>query len=97
MVFSDVAVHGDGDAYDASGNSTVVINGVTIIGDGNWANVAAHDASHMYSSNLFNLVDEFWDPESKAMVLNFEDNILQGCVITHQGKIINETIKQLRQ
>ena len=96
-VIVDMAAETGGNVEGSVSGKTVVINGVTIIGDGNWANVAAHDASHMYSSNLFNLVDEFWDPESKAMVLNFEDNILQGCVITHQGKIINETIKQLRQ
>ncbi len=50
----------------------------------------------MYSSNLFNLVSEYWDEETKTFNLDLEDDILQGCVITHDGAIINEAIKNLR-
>ena len=94
-VIVDMAAETGGNVEGSVPGETVVINGVTIIGNGNWANVSAHDASHMYSSNLFNLVDEFWDPETNAVILNFEDDILQGCVVTHQGMIVNETIKRL--
>ena len=74
---------------------TVDVNGVTIIGDGNWSNFVPRDASQMYSANIFNLIDEFWQTEEKAFNLDFEDDILQGCVITHGGDIVNETIKNL--
>ena len=94
-VIVDMAAETGGNVEGSVPGETVVINGVTVIGNGNWANVSAHDASHMYSSNLFNLVDEFWDPETNAVILNFEDDILQGCVVTHQGTIVNETIKRL--
>jgi len=94
-VIVDMAAETGGNVEGSVPGETVVINGVTVIGNGNWANVSAHDASHMYSSNLFNLVDEFWDSETKAVILNFEDDILQGCVVTHQGMIVNETIKRL--
>ena len=94
-VIVDMAAETGGNVEGSVPGETVVINGVTVIGNGNWANVSAHDASHMYSSNLFNLVDEFWDPETNAVILNFEDDILQGCVVTHQGMIVNETIKRL--
>jgi NAD(P) transhydrogenase subunit alpha len=53
--------------------------------------VAVH-ASQMFSSNLYNLVEEFWSPEDKRFDLNFEDEIIKGCIITHQGKIVNEMI-----
>ncbi len=94
-VIVDMAAETGGNVEGSVPGETVVINGVTVIGNGNWANVSAHDASHMYSSNLFNLVDEFWDPETNAVILNFEDDILQGCIVTHQGMIVNETIKRL--
>ena len=94
-VIVDMAAETGGNVEGSVSGETVVINGVTVIGNGNWANVSAHDASHMYSSNLFNLVDEFWDPETNAVILNFEDDILQGCIVTHQGMIVNETIKRL--
>ena len=94
-VIVDMAAETGGNVEGSVPGETVVINGVTVIGNGNWANVSAHDASHMYSSNLFNLVDEFWDPETNTVILNFEDDILQGCIVTHQGMIVNETIKRL--
>jgi len=49
----------------------------------------------MYSSNLFNLMEHFWDKEAKALVLNLEDEIMDGCLVVHGGEIRNETIKSL--
>ena len=50
----------------------------------------------MYAANLVNLVSEYWDAEEKTFNLNMEDDILQGCVITHGGALVNEAIKSLR-
>jgi NAD(P) transhydrogenase subunit alpha len=72
--------------------TVVTDNGVTIVGTGNWANEVARDASQMYSSNLFNLIDEFWDEEAKTFNLDFENEI-SACVITHDGSVVNEVIK----
>lgn len=96
-VIVDMAAETGGNVEGSVPGETVDVNGISIIGDGNWANIVARDASQMYSSNLFNLVDEFWNEEDKAMVLDFEDDILQGCVITHGGEIVNETIKNLKR
>ena len=96
-VIVDMAAETGGNVEGSVAGETVTINGVTIIGNGNWANYVARDASQMYSSNLFNLVDEYWDKEAKAFKLNFEDDILQGCVITHGGEIVNPTIKNLKR
>jgi NAD(P) transhydrogenase subunit alpha len=52
----------------------------------------AVNASQMFSANMHALVDEFWNAEEKRFVLDFEDEILQGCVITHQGKVVNQMI-----
>ena len=55
----------------------------------------ARHARDLYSNNLFNLLDDFWDPEEKKLNLDPEDEIIQGCVITRDGAIVNETIKNL--
>ena len=96
-VIVDMAAETGGNVEGSVAGETVVVNGVTIIGDGNWANYVARDASQMYSSNLCNLIEEFWHKEEKRLVLNFEDDILQGCVITHEGTIVNQTIKNLKR
>jgi NAD(P) transhydrogenase subunit alpha len=50
----------------------------------------------MYSSNLVNLVSEYWDSEAKHFSLDMEDDILQGCVITHGGVLVNAAIQSIR-
>ncbi|MFC2088754.1 hypothetical protein ACFLSX_04055 [Calditrichota bacterium] len=54
------------------------------------------NASQMYSSNIFNLIKHFWDEENKKLKLDFDDEIIKGCLITHDGQIVNETIKNLK-
>lgn len=94
-VIVDMAAETGGNVEGSVAGETVEVDGVTIIGNGNWANYVSRDASQMYSSNLFNLVDEGWDGEKKAMIIDLENDILQGCVITHGGEIVNETIKNI--
>ena len=94
-VIVDMAAETGGNVEGSVPNETVVVNGVTIIGKGNLAGEVARDASQMYSSNLFNLVEDNWNEESKEFVVDFEDDILPGCIITHDGSVTNETIKNI--
>lgn len=73
----------------------VNIAGVQLIGTGNWSSDVARDASQMYASNLFNLVEDNWDEEQKLFKVDFEDDILPGCIITHGGEVVHDTIKNL--
>ena len=54
----------------------------------------AEDASLMYSSNLANLIDHFWDKEAKTFNLDLEDEIIKGCLVTHGGEIVSEMLKK---
>ena len=49
----------------------------------------------MYAANLFSLVEDNWEEESNAFKVDFEDDILLGCIITHGGDITNDTIKNI--
>jgi NAD(P) transhydrogenase subunit alpha len=73
----------------------VDINGVKVVGQGNLPGEVARNASDMYSNNLLNLVMEFWDGENKTLNLDPEDEIIQACVITLDGVVVNETIKNI--
>jgi len=95
-VIVDMAVGTGGNVEGSVPDETVVINGASIIGVANLPSETAQDASQMYSSNLFNLVTEYWNAETKTFDLNLEDDILKGCVITHDGEIVNTAIKNLR-
>lgn len=95
-VIVDMAVESGGNVEGSKPDETVEIGGVSILGVSNLPAQVSTDASQMYSSNLFNLVTEYWDEEEKTLNLDLADDILQGCVITHDGNIVNETIKNLR-
>jgi NAD(P) transhydrogenase subunit alpha len=92
-VIVDLAVESGGNVAGSQPDKEIDVNGVRIIGLANLPGRVAVHASQMFSSNLFNLVDEFWNTEEKRFELNFDDEIIKGCVITHQGKIVNQMIK----
>lgn len=96
-VIVDMAVDSGGNVEGSRPDETVVVNGVSILGIANLPAEVSTDASQMYSSNLVNLITEYWDEENSTFNLDLEDDILQGCVITHDGAIVNETIKNLRE
>ena len=96
-VIVDMAVDSGGNVEGSKPDETVDIGGVSILGISNLPAQVAKDASQMYSSNLFNLVSEYWNDEEKTFNLDLADDILQGCVITHDGAIVNETIKNIRE
>lgn len=94
-VVVDMAVESGGNVEGSVLDQVTQINGVTIVGQGNLPSEVARNASEMYSNNLFNLLDDFWDAEAKQLNLDPADEIVQGCVITRDGAIVNETIKNL--
>ena len=91
-VIVDLAVEGGGNVAGAQIDKEIDVDGVRIIGLGNLPGRVTVHASQMFSSNLYNLVEEFWNAEEKRLDLNFEDEIVKGCVITHRGEIVNEMI-----
>jgi NAD(P) transhydrogenase subunit alpha len=94
-IIVDMAVETGGNVEGSKLNEEVNMGGVKIIGLENLpAKVAVH-ASQMYASNLVNFIEEYWDKDAKAFKLNLEDEIIKGCLITHQGQIINEQIKKV--
>ncbi len=95
-VVVDLAVESGGNVEGSVLGEEIEINGVKVIGLANMPGRVARDASQMYSANLHNLILEFWDKEAKQFDLDMEDEIIKGCVITHGGQLVNETIKNAR-
>jgi NAD(P) transhydrogenase subunit alpha len=96
-VVVDMAAESGGNVEGSRPGEDVQIGGVTVIGTGNWAAEVAGDASQMYSSNLYNLVEDNWDTEQNLFKVDFDDDILPGCIITHDGAVVNETIKNIME
>ncbi len=91
-VVVDMAATSGGNVEGSVAGETVEVNGVKVIGNGNWSQYVAKAATDMYANNIYNLVDEFFDDETKTFGLNLEDDILAGCVIAHEGSITNDML-----
>ena len=94
-VIVDMAAETGGNVEGSVPNEVVEWSGVTIIGKGNLAGEVARDASEMYSANLFNLVEDSWCKHKHLFVVDFNHDILPGCIITHGGEVTNTTIKKI--
>lgn len=96
-VLVDLAVESGGNVEGAVAGKTVERGGVKIIGIKNMPARVAMNASQMYSNNLFNLLDEFWNKETSQFDLKLDDEIIQSCLITHAGKIIHPTFASAKK
>lgn len=92
-VIVDMAVESGGNVEGSKMNEDVNVNGVTIIGQGNLPGLVPVNASQMYSSNLCNMIEHFWDKDSKSFALDLDDEIIMGCLVTHGGKVVNKMVK----
>lgn len=91
-VIIDLAAATGGNTPYTKNNETVMMNGVTIVGDSNLAASMPSDASKLYGKNIFNFLQLITTKEG-AINLNFEDDLVKGCCITHKGEVVHERMK----
>ena len=94
-VIVDMAVGTGGNVEGSSPNETIDLNGVKIVGNTNLPGELPYHSSQVYSSNIFNLIDEFWNEEEKQLSLDITDEILSICLVSHKKEYINKTIKEI--
>jgi NAD(P) transhydrogenase subunit alpha len=95
-VIIDLAASTGGNCELTKDNATVVEHGVTIIGESNYPSQMPADASKMFGKNILNFL-ELLISEEGVFNLNFDDDIIKGTCITHQGEIVNERVKSIIQ
>ncbi|MEO6831972.1 MAG: NAD(P) transhydrogenase subunit alpha, partial [Chitinophagaceae bacterium] len=93
-VIVDLASSTGGNVEGTRDNETVMINGVTIIGNSNLSATAPADASKVYAKNVLNFLKLILDKDGNIL-LNFEDDIVKGTAIAHGGNIVNERVAAL--
>ena len=94
-VIVDMAVGTGGNVEGSVPNETIDLNGVKIVGNTNLPGELPYHSSQVYSANIFNLIDEFWNEEEKQLNLDITDEILSICLVSHEKEYINKTIKEI--
>lgn len=93
-VIVDLAASTGGNCELTKNDEVVEFKGKTIIGQSNYPAQTPLDASRMFGKNVLNFLKLIIGDEG-ALNLNFEDDIVKGTCITHQGEIFNERVKSV--
>jgi len=95
-VIVDIAAATGGNTPFTRNYETVVQHGVKIIGAGQLASDMPSDASKLYGKNVLNFLQLIINKEGQ-LHLNWEDDLVKGCSITHEGQITHERVLSLLQ
>jgi NAD(P) transhydrogenase subunit alpha len=93
-VIIDIAAATGGNTPVTKNNETITYHGVTIVGNSNLPATMPSDASRMYGKNVLNFLQLIINKETQIH-LNWDDDLVKGCCITHGGEITNERVKTL--
>ena len=93
-VIIDLAASTGGNCELTQNNKTLEVNGVKIVGKSDYPSEMPTDASKMFGSNILNLLRIMVDKEGN-IVLNMEDDIINGTTACHQKEYISQRVKQL--
>jgi NAD(P) transhydrogenase subunit alpha len=88
-VIIDLAAATGGNTPFTKNNETVIQGGVKIIGNSNLAATMPADASKMYGKNVLNFLQLITSGEGE-LNLNWEDDLVKGSCITHNGEVTQE-------
>lgn len=92
-VIVDLAVETGGNCALSKAGEVVVKHDVTIVGHLNVPSRLAADASALYAKNLLNLLNLIIDKDSKALSIDWDDEIIQGVCMTKDGAIVHPRFK----
>lgn len=95
-VIVDLAASAGGNCKSTELDKVVTKHGVQLIGYGNMPSRAAVDASPLYARNLYNFVSTLMITKEKAFEVNWEDELIQGTLLTKDGAIVHPMVQQLK-
>ncbi len=94
-IIVDMAVSTGGNVEGSKLFEEVVTdNGVIIMSGDFLERQVPFDASKMLSGNFTAFLTHFYNKEQGEFVVNLEDEIMRGCLLTQGGKIIHERFKE---
>jgi NAD(P) transhydrogenase subunit alpha len=93
-VIVDLAGESGGNCALTSGGETVEAHGITIMSPLNLAADLPVHASQMYARNVATLLLEMVDGDSKELALDFDNDVLGPCCVTHAGEVRHEPTRE---
>jgi NAD(P) transhydrogenase subunit alpha len=88
-VIVDLAAEAGGNCALTKPGEVVVEHGVKIVGHLNVPGRLAKDATALFARNVFNFLAPHVDKQSKALSFKWDDETVQGTLVTRDGKVVN--------
>ena len=88
-VLVDLAVERGGNVEGVKNGETVEIDGVKIVGFPNLAGRVAASASGLYARNLLSFIETLVDKSTKALKVNWDDELVKATALTKDGKVVH--------
>ncbi len=93
-VIVDLAAERGGNCELTQADETVVAHDVTILGPTNLPSEIPNHASQMFGNNITKLLLHLIG-EDGGVSLDLEDEIIQGCLVSHNGQVVNVRIASM--
>src|SRR6187551_950182 len=88
-VLVDLAVERGGNVEGARAGEVADVGGVKIVGYTNVAGRVAASASSLYARNLFSFIETLVDKSTKALAVNWDDELVKATALTKDGAVIH--------
>ena len=92
-VVVDLAVERGGNVEGVSADTVAEVSGVKIIGYRNVPGRIAATASSLYAKNLYAFLEILIDKKTKALAVNWDDDIVKATALTRDGAIVHPNFK----
>jgi NAD(P) transhydrogenase subunit alpha len=92
-VVVDLAVERGGNVEGVSPDAVAEIGSVKIIGYRNVPGRLAATASSLYARNLYAFLEVLFDKKTKALAINWDDEIVKSTALTRDGAIVHPNFK----
>ena len=90
----DLAAERGGNTELTQPGGIVEHNGVRIMGELNLPGTVPVNASSLYARNLQAFIEPMIDKEKKTLAINWDDELVKGTLIAHDGAIVNAMIAE---
>src|SRR5258706_6731623 len=88
-VLVDLAIERGGNVEGAKAGEVAEIGGIKIVGYTNVAGRVAASASSLYARNLFSFIETLIDKPTKALAVNWDDDLVKATALTKDGAVIH--------
>ena len=92
-VVIDLAVERGGNVEGVAADAVNEVNGVKIVGYRNVPGRLAASSSNLYAKNLLAFLEILIDKKTKALAVNWDDDIIKATALTRDGAVVHPNFK----